>query len=269
MSSENITTFKPMKVSYFNISFTWLQTPNFADATKPQKSPLLISLSAAIKHQHKLDFINVKASHSLGFKGRPVAVSPLTSAAAATSRGSDFNTWSSVWVMFFGGGYCTWASSLPLTHSLSLPSFLPQKSWKKRDPRWLRQTVRFCKVTALIMSLCYSDTRSARPPHWPRSRPLRRGRACGGAGSTTLVPPLPSLALNKEMEGPNAKVGGSSLEKGAAKTPPRLLFWGSCIRQANFIWDWEVDVREARQVVILDLLKKTRTHKHNVQSKKD
>ncbi len=32
--------------------------------------------------------------------------------------------------------------------------------------------------------------------------------------------PFPPLALNKEMEGSRAKEGGSSLEKGAAKTPP-------------------------------------------------
>lgn len=35
----------------------------------------------------------------------------------------------------------------------------------------------------------------------------------------TSVPPLPVLALNKEMQGLSAKEGGSSLEKEAAKTP--------------------------------------------------
>lgn len=63
---------------------------------------------------------------------------------------------------------------LPLfhSHSQSLSSSLPQISWKKRAPCWPRQAVRFCKLTALIMSFCYSDTRSALPPHWLKSQPV-------------------------------------------------------------------------------------------------
>lgn len=66
------------------------------------------------------------------------------------------------------------------------------------------------------MSFCYSDTRSARHPYWPRSQPV------GEAGPTVGhfgAPPPPLLALNKEMQRLSVKEGGSSLEKEAAKTP--------------------------------------------------
>lgn len=140
------------------------------------KNQLLISFSGCNQTQTTFD----QTQKHQGCTGRP-ALSPLTS---TSSRGSDFNTCGLScpqcgWCL---GGHCTWASSLPLTHShtLSLHSILPQKSWKKRAPRWPRQAVRFCKLTALIMSFCYSDTRSARPPHWTRSRPGGEAGAWGG-----------------------------------------------------------------------------------------
>lgn len=67
------------------------------------------------------------------------------------------------------------------THSLFLPttlhlSLLPQNSGKKKwAPWWPRLAVRFCRITTLIMSFCYSDTWSTGGPYWPRSR-KRRGR---------------------------------------------------------------------------------------------
>lgn len=77
----------------------------------------------------------------------------------------------------------------------------------------------------------------------------------GGAGSTSSAPPSPQLALNKEMEGPNAKEGGSSLEKGAAETPPGC-YSGEAALGKHISWETEQSWTsgEARQVVSLNLL---------------
>lgn len=70
---------------------------------------------------------------------------------------------------------------LPLFHSHSQSLFysLPQISWKKRASCWPRQAVKFCKLTALIMSFCYSDTRSVLLPYWLRSQPVGEAGQCG------------------------------------------------------------------------------------------
>lgn len=135
---------------------------------------------------------------------------------------------SSYFVWCLGTLHLIFLSSLPLTLSFSLISSLPQKSWKKWDPCWPRQAVRFCKLTALIMSFCYSDTRSAWPSHWPRSQPWGEAGPVVGQGPW-IWSPLPPLALKKEMEGLNAKEGGSSLENGAAKKLPGCYSGGTAL----------------------------------------
>lgn len=172
---------------------------------------LSVSEALSCKYQHRLDFIATELKHkiitlfgtqreacffcdplSVHYLKKTVPFTSLTSATASACRGSDFKTCGLGCPQF---GWClgtlllSFLSSLPLTLSFSLPSSLPQKSWKKWAPCWPRQAVRFCKLTALIMSFCYSDTRSARPPHWPRSRPGGEAGPAVGLGPRLRSPP--------------------------------------------------------------------------------